>query len=418
MSGPCFLARFLGDMGHAAKATLKSAGKAARGRIRLLKDVRIVRSSRFFDGDWYLRNNPDVAASGMDPAVHYLKFGAKQGRNPSKDFVGDEYLALHPDVRHCGLNPLLHYETFGRREGRAVSLLEVGEPVFPDGAAEAEWRFGLAPCKHRRTVVFAAYFDKGVVPETTLLYLRGLKQVADNIVFIADCPVFPQEREKLEGIVAYAKCARHGEYDFGSYKRGYAVASDLGLLASDRTEELVFCNDSCYAPIFPFEECFGAMQSRSCDFWGMTPYYSTGSIHIQSFFYVFRQSTIASGAVGEFLANVRHCSNRGVVVVHYELAFTRHLVDLGYSYATYLPSGKIAGNPMKHPLRSIRDFRLPLLKVKALRGDSLDPLDKVVAVVRKNNPDLARLLPPPAKVGDIPFGVALNKESPLCKKVE
>lgn len=36
-----------------------------------------------FDADWYLEQYPDVAASGMDPLEHYLKFGSAEGRLPS-----------------------------------------------------------------------------------------------------------------------------------------------------------------------------------------------------------------------------------------------------------------------------------------------------------------------------------------------
>lgn len=35
-----------------------------------------------FDGDWYVSAYPDVLASGMDPAEHFLWLGAKLGRSP------------------------------------------------------------------------------------------------------------------------------------------------------------------------------------------------------------------------------------------------------------------------------------------------------------------------------------------------
>jgi len=33
-----------------------------------------------FDADAYLKANPDVAASGMDAAKHWLEFGQREGR--------------------------------------------------------------------------------------------------------------------------------------------------------------------------------------------------------------------------------------------------------------------------------------------------------------------------------------------------
>lgn len=46
-------------------------------------DLALVRSSDLFDADWYLRQYPDVAQLGMDPAEHYLMIGSHLGRDPS-----------------------------------------------------------------------------------------------------------------------------------------------------------------------------------------------------------------------------------------------------------------------------------------------------------------------------------------------
>lgn len=87
----------------------------------LEKPVELVRESGLFNEGWYLKNYPDVAESGMNPIVHYLKFGAKEHRNPSPEFDTDWYLASHKDVVEVDMNPLLHYIKFGQREGRLTN---------------------------------------------------------------------------------------------------------------------------------------------------------------------------------------------------------------------------------------------------------------------------------------------------------
>ena len=47
--------------------------------------VTALRSSPGFDAEWYLAANPDVAAVGIDPAVHYLGAGAREGRAAGPD---------------------------------------------------------------------------------------------------------------------------------------------------------------------------------------------------------------------------------------------------------------------------------------------------------------------------------------------
>jgi predicted nucleic acid-binding Zn-ribbon protein len=71
-----------------------------------------------FDASWYLGEYPDVAATGIDPLTHYLKWGIQEDRNPNALFDTAWYLARNPDVAAEGANPLEHYLTCGAREGR------------------------------------------------------------------------------------------------------------------------------------------------------------------------------------------------------------------------------------------------------------------------------------------------------------
>lgn len=89
--------------------------------------VSSLRQSGLFDAEWYLRQYPDVAQSGVDPVVHYVHHGAAEGRNPSAEFDTRFYLDTYPDVADAGMNPLQHYVENGRREGRAcrASVLKV-----------------------------------------------------------------------------------------------------------------------------------------------------------------------------------------------------------------------------------------------------------------------------------------------------
>lgn len=71
-----------------------------------------------FDSDWYLSQNPDVAAAGVNPLQHYMQHGWHEGRDPNPLFDTSFYLEKNPDVAQAGVNPLLHYSEYGWREGR------------------------------------------------------------------------------------------------------------------------------------------------------------------------------------------------------------------------------------------------------------------------------------------------------------
>ena len=61
-----------------------------------------------FDPAWYLSQNPDVAANGVEPLAHYLQHGFKEGRKPHPLFDPGWYLSENPDVAADGLEPLTH----------------------------------------------------------------------------------------------------------------------------------------------------------------------------------------------------------------------------------------------------------------------------------------------------------------------
>jgi len=51
-----------------------------------------------FDEAYYLRANPDVVTSGLNALHHFVSFGARENRNPSKLFRVEVYTRLYPDA--------------------------------------------------------------------------------------------------------------------------------------------------------------------------------------------------------------------------------------------------------------------------------------------------------------------------------
>jgi hypothetical protein len=95
----------------------------SRAPLRDRRDARVVAGSYYFDGTWYLANNPDVAEAGIDPALHYASRGWREGRNPGPAFDTQDYLTHNPDVERSGANPLVHYVKRGAIEARAGGVL-------------------------------------------------------------------------------------------------------------------------------------------------------------------------------------------------------------------------------------------------------------------------------------------------------
>lgn len=96
------------------------------------ENVELIRNSDLFDAEYYLKENKDVH---MDAAYHYYHFGYKEGKAPSYEFSNDYYLETYKDVKDAGINPLLHYLKYGKKENRlikkdnGISIMELYDKI-------------------------------------------------------------------------------------------------------------------------------------------------------------------------------------------------------------------------------------------------------------------------------------------------
>jgi len=101
--------------------------RIARTLVRQLKgyngdpesDLNEIRS--LFDPEFYRETYGDTEGDDLALARHYLLEGWRVGRDPSPDFSTDFYIEVNADVAGAGMNPLLHYARFGKTENRAIA---------------------------------------------------------------------------------------------------------------------------------------------------------------------------------------------------------------------------------------------------------------------------------------------------------
>ena len=120
--------------------------------------------------------------------------------------------------------------------------------------------------KNKRLFLFAGYDTDGVIDDAMILYIRALAKHGD-IVFCMDSNAKKTEVSKLKNFVIYAMAKRHGEYDFGSYKRAYQYARDKKIL--NNYDHIYLVNDSVFGPLFDIKQTLLNMESTKTDATGM-----------------------------------------------------------------------------------------------------------------------------------------------------
>lgn len=78
-------------------------------------DCKIMREH--FNSTYYRLRYPDIPEN-CDALEHFCEFGWREHRKPSADFDTAYYLLANKDVLEAGLNPFVHYLTDGVKEGR------------------------------------------------------------------------------------------------------------------------------------------------------------------------------------------------------------------------------------------------------------------------------------------------------------
>ena len=132
-----------------------SSGRLDRGAWRLLRDYLTIARSGLFDRDYYLAANPDVATSGMDPLLHFLRYGENESRRPNPTLSRATMASIHALGRRVATgSPLaayarssLHDPSAPLNRPKSVTLTEL--PAIVSGAG----------ARNRRLVVYTAIFD-------------------------------------------------------------------------------------------------------------------------------------------------------------------------------------------------------------------------------------------------------------------
>ena len=223
----------------------------------------------------------------------------------------------------------------------------------------------VAPCP-KRYVVFAGYNAEGELAPYVKRYIKKLNEISDGVVYITDSPLSEKSQQEIAPYVIHGEYQRHGEYDWGSYKRGYEWLKANKKL--ENADELIFANDSCYAPLQSFHPMFKKMRHVGVDFWGNTQNQKF-TRHLQSYFLVFRRPVINSKTFASFMENIQKQPDHSLYITEYEIKLTPLLENLGYKWTSYIPNisaekkalGK-SEDPNSYPLTLIKEYHNQFLK--------------------------------------------------------
>lgn len=233
--------------------------------------------------------------------------------------------------------------------GLRIHLKVKRKVTFPKTAIECSFSKATeAQNKYlNRVCIFAGFTAKGNLTENNLYYLSSLRQVVDYLVYVADSKTNPDSIEKLKQYCDAIIIKRHGEYDFGSYKLGYNILKEQGIL--DNSKQLLLCNDSIdfIGQTTNLTDIINS--SKNYDAYSLcTSTYGFGkkikphkyewikNPHLQSYFLLLDSSVFKSSYFNRFINSVSKQQNKTEIIKLYEIGLSellkQHNVNMGSFY--------------------------------------------------------------------------------------
>ena len=198
----------------------------------------------------------------------------------------------------------------------------------------------------KRLFLFAAYDKDCIIDDALIYYVSQLSKHGDVIVCM-DCDTPKSELNKLKPYTITTIAVRHGEYDFGSYKRCFQHAKKHDLLKN--YDVLYLVNDSVFGPMFDISKILKKIETKPTDACGLIV--STHKTHeyMESWFVRLNKKIFMSNWFDDFICSVKQEITKSRVTIKYEHGLTNLTKQNNCSWSgVYTIHGRKTYNKPKH----------------------------------------------------------------------
>jgi len=243
--------------------------------------------------------------------------------------------------------------------------------------------------------LFAHYNSQGLVDQSVLTYLDGLKMLKCEIVFISNSAVSNADQETLRRSHGVSSVLQRGNAgnDFGAWS--HALRSDI---VPEDTDFLLLLNDSVIGPLFPLEGIITKMQeTEEVDVWGMSDF-DSHKWHIQSYFILLRKKVFRSKVFQDIFSKNYDRMSKAEIILEGEIGLSVGLVEAGYKCRVLAPihlvdygyeeGSALNLNPTHFQWkRLVTDFGVPFIKKELIlkNPENIDNVGELFYFIEANS---------------------------------
>jgi O-antigen biosynthesis protein len=314
--------------------------------------------------------------------------GQSDVRNALLQIMGDEleldldfYVKSNPDIVTSGIDPLLHFIEHGRYEGRPSNRSQVPRTIRHHIVKDLIVQPGS------EAALMVSHAPVGRLKPHVMPYIRQLRAAGLTVllVVVVDRPLelFDEEIAGIDGIIV----RDNGGYDFGAWADGFRLCPSLfgaGLT--------IITNDSVIptADTTVFRTMMDRVRSCPADVVGLTASHEYGW-HLQSYFLGFKPNALSSWAFQHFIRDIKRSDNKDKVVRTYEVPFAAQMRASGLTVRA-LFSGSYSHNPTLFSWKELIEQGFPFIKLLILRKsfEEVAPFPDVLEELHRDWPAVTR----------------------------
>ena len=220
--------------------------------------------------------------------------------------------------------------------------------------------------EHKILCLFVHYNANQRLDNYVLIYLKYLKKLNIDIVFISNSLIPQQHKDTL---LQEVNCSIHERENKGGDFGAWSWAINQQLIPAN-TDYLLLANDSVLGPLNDLSVIIETMSAKkNIDFWGITDSLQ-GDWHIQSYFICFSQKVFSGVLFKEFFRQNFDSLDKKKIIRLGEIQLSQMLITNGFAGEAYIgyKNFLVAANGEKHNpthffwSELIRDFNYPFLK--------------------------------------------------------
>ena len=180
-----------------------------------------------------------------------------------------------------------------------------------------------------RLFLFAGYDKDCIIDDALIYYVKTLSKYGD-VILCMDCDCPKKEIEKIKKYTIHTISKRHGEYDFGSYKRCFEYAANKKLLQN--YDYLYLMNDSVFGPTINIKQTLQNIESLETDAASIIISKHKTHSFMESWFVRLNNKIFTTTWFKDFMSSVQHENYKHTVTIKYEHGLTNLIKNNGCSW--------------------------------------------------------------------------------------